>query len=271
MAGRDAADLEELQRLLQRLDQELAQSPAKAAQARGVAARSGVTRQSPKAVAPRTIPVAGALGVVASVGIIALLFLAVRGHGFIGFQATSKQGAPSQPPMPGGQRLALIADTAALQLETALPLRAQPAIARSVTEASGAGEVATSALAVPEAATDHSIDAASPDLKPDTGMQAEPGASALDQLDASQLLQRGLVMLSRGNVRAAQLLLERAADLGSGEAAFALATTYDGAPGAPRPGSEVRPNADQALRWYARARELGAKDAGKRLTELGSR
>lgn len=260
MAGRDTADLEELQRLLQRLDAELAQSPAKAVQAPRDSARVGVVTQSHKAVAPRKIAVAGAVSAVASMGIVTLLFLAARGQGSIGFQPSSKQDAPSQPQ--AGQRLALIADTAALQLEAALPLRAQPAIARNLMETSVEGDATASALAAPEAATDHSV-AASPDMKPDAG--------TLAKLDASQLLHRGRIMLSRHNVRAAQLLLERAADLGSGEAAFALATTYDDAPGAPRQGPEVRPNADLALRWYALAQELGVKDAGKRLTELKNR
>ncbi len=91
---------------------------------------------------------------------------------------------------------------------------------------------------------------------------------ALTELDALQLLRRGLNMLSSGNVAAAQLLLERAADLGSGDAALALATTYDGAPGAPRRGSAVRPNVDLALRWYERAAALGVEGAQKRLAEL---
>jgi outer membrane biosynthesis protein TonB len=94
---------------------------------------------------------------------------------------------------------------------------------------------------------------------------------ALTELDALQLLRRGLNMLSSGNVGAAQLLLERAANLGSGDAAYVLATTYDGAPGAPRSGPAVRPNVDLALRWYERAQALGVADAQKRLSALKKR
>ena len=91
---------------------------------------------------------------------------------------------------------------------------------------------------------------------------------SLAALDASQFLRRGLNMLDSGNVSAAQLLLERAAELGNGQAAFALATTYDGAPGAPRSASTVRPNVELAWRWYERAQELGVEGAGRRLDEL---
>jgi hypothetical protein len=93
-------------------------------------------------------------------------------------------------------------------------------------------------------------------------------SQTLAALDASQYLRRGLNMLDSGNVSAAQLLLERGAELGNGQAAFALATTYDGAPGAPRNASTVRPNVELAWRWYERAQELGVEAAGKRLDEL---
>ena len=106
-------------------------------------------------------------------------------------------------------------------------------------------------------------------MKPEEPVAPDATREALAELDASQFLRRGLLMLDGGSVGAAQLLLERAAELGSGDAAFALATTYDGAPGAPRrTAAAARPNADLAMRWYARAEELGVAEARKRISEL---
>ncbi len=53
--------------------------------------------------------------------------------------------------------------------------------------------------------------------------------------------------------------------------AFALATTYDGAPGAPGSGPAVRPNVELALRGGTSGpQELGVEDAQKRLRTKGS-
>jgi hypothetical protein len=111
-------------------------------------------------------------------------------------------------------------------------------------------------------------EAASQEPAPEPMPANKTDGQTLAALDASQFLHRGLNMLDSGNVSTAQLLLERAAELGNGQAAFALATTYDGAPGAPRSGSAVRPNVELAWRWYERAQELGIEGAQKRLDEL---
>jgi TPR repeat protein len=83
------------------------------------------------------------------------------------------------------------------------------------------------------------------------------------------LLRRGDAMLATGDVGAARLLFERAAEAGSARAATATGKTYDpnvllqaGAVG-------VAGDPDQAAQWYRRAIVLGDKSAESWLRRLG--
>lgn len=164
------------------------------------------------------------------------------------------------PKAPEGHQTVAAAPTHGPPMEAATPLETGPAETGSTEGAEPPPEQAAPKEAVSE---DTSIST------PQGGSAASStDGQALAALDATQFLRRGLNMLASGNVSAAQLLLQRSAELGNGEAAYALATTYDGAPGAPRSGSAVRPNSDLAWRWYERAQELGVADARKRLDEL---
>ena len=85
------------------------------------------------------------------------------------------------------------------------------------------------------------------------------------------LLSRGNDQLQHGNVAAARLYYQRAADTGLAQAALALASTYD-------PDELVRlsvvgtqPDRELARRWYERARELGAPEAERRLKRLSAK
>jgi len=87
---------------------------------------------------------------------------------------------------------------------------------------------------------------------------------------AQRFLQKGNGALAQGLVAPARLLFERAADLGLGQAAMALAETYDPAVLGARPHLRgVQPDLDQARRWYERARTSGVAAAAERLRRLG--
>jgi TPR repeat protein len=102
-----------------------------------------------------------------------------------------------------------------------------------------------------------------------------PGGSdstgpATDQTAAKDLLAQGNRLVERGEIVAARSVYQRAAEMGSGEAALALGSTYDpnrlwslGALG--MVGSK-----DRARHWYARADELGHTEAKGRLRLLGN-
>ncbi len=87
------------------------------------------------------------------------------------------------------------------------------------------------------------------------------------------LLQRGDAALAIGDVTAARLLYERAANAGSAEAAIALGKTYDirFLPETGVRGSTA--NKDLAARWYRRAADLGDRRGDELLLRVadGSR
>jgi hypothetical protein len=91
-----------------------------------------------------------------------------------------------------------------------------------------------------------------------------------DRGQALRLLGRGNDKLAQGNVSAARVLYQRAAEAGLADAAFAFAATYD-------PDELVRirtvgmqPDREMACRWYEQARELGATEAEIRLKRLSA-
>jgi hypothetical protein len=87
---------------------------------------------------------------------------------------------------------------------------------------------------------------------------------------ALKLKEKGDDQLAQGLVAPARLLYERAAELGLAQAAMALAATYDEAELTSPNLRGVSPDANEAKRWYERARQLGAGDADQRLRRLGA-
>lgn len=98
---------------------------------------------------------------------------------------------------------------------------------------------------------------------------AEGKAVKTDEVAAKQLMSRADVLLKRGDVVAARTVYERAAELGSAEAALALGATYDpnrlwflGVLG-------MVGNTERARQWYTRADQLGHPDAKEWMKALG--
>jgi hypothetical protein len=95
-----------------------------------------------------------------------------------------------------------------------------------------------------------------------------PNGAELDETALKQLVRQGDQLLTRGEVVAARALYERAAAMGSAQAALALGSTYDprrlwslGVFGMPS-------NKDRARQWYQRADELGHPEAKARISGL---
>jgi TPR repeat protein len=84
------------------------------------------------------------------------------------------------------------------------------------------------------------------------------------------LLSRASDMLALGDLSAARLLYQRAAALGSGQAATALGRTYDPAYLAAMKATGIRPDRTAAAAWYRKGAALGDPEAAERLTSLGS-
>jgi hypothetical protein len=95
------------------------------------------------------------------------------------------------------------------------------------------------------------------------------GLSGQDLADAESLLKRGMDALENGRVEIARQFYVRAAEKGLAAAAMRLASTYDPAELGRLRAQGVVPDLAQARKWYERARELGAPEAGERLARLG--
>ena len=105
---------------------------------------------------------------------------------------------------------------------------------------------------------------------------AEPRAPAptttpQDRERAQRLMMKGDAQLEDGNVSAARLLYERAAEAGLAQAAMALAATFDAAEFARLKLRGVEADPKEARRWYERARQLGAAGADERLRRIGTK
>ena len=101
---------------------------------------------------------------------------------------------------------------------------------------------------------------------------AQEGGTALrlDSEEITALIDRGSDLLKSGDLASARLVLRRAAEAGSAEAALKLGSTFDptfiqqlGVIG-------VAPDVARARQWYERAVELGSDAAAQRLADLKS-
>jgi hypothetical protein len=103
---------------------------------------------------------------------------------------------------------------------------------------------------------------AAPALQP-----AAPGTRRIDSDEVTGILKRAKSLLAMGDIFAARLLLERAADV-EGEAALMLGTTYDPAVVGNQDMRSITPDPAMARQWYQKAAELGSSDARRRLSQL---
>lgn len=99
---------------------------------------------------------------------------------------------------------------------------------------------------------------------------SRPAATPEDRERAGRLFQKGEEHMAEGNISAARLMFERAADAGLAKAAMALAATFDVAELSRLSVRGIQPDPKLARRWYERALELGDREAEMRLRRLGS-
>ena len=87
---------------------------------------------------------------------------------------------------------------------------------------------------------------------------------------ALRLIKRGDEQLTEGGIAQARLLYERAAEAGLAQGAMSMAATYDAAELGRLGVRGLQPDRATAMRWYERARQLGAAEAEQRLRRLGA-
>lgn len=88
--------------------------------------------------------------------------------------------------------------------------------------------------------------------------------------EIATMLKRGEALFEEGDISSARLLLQRAAEGGSEQAAMALAASFD--PGVMKNLGVrgVEADVEKARHWYEMARQYGSKEAPKRLESLAS-
>jgi hypothetical protein len=119
-------------------------------------------------------------------------------------------------------------------------------------------------LAAPpaEAAPSTKSTAAAPAAQMPEAVPPAPSAGPLlSGPEIVALVARGDALFGKGDLAAARLLYERAADAGDGQAAVRLGETFDPVFLDHAHLSGVRGDSDTAMSWYRRARDLGAADA----------
>ena len=89
-----------------------------------------------------------------------------------------------------------------------------------------------------------------------------------EQLDF--LVKRGVGLITEGDIGAARILLQRAAEARDARAAFALGATYDPIMLTMLQARGVTADARVALDWYKKASEFGSHEASQRLNVLAA-
>jgi hypothetical protein len=107
-------------------------------------------------------------------------------------------------------------------------------------------------------------EAAQPSANP---LSSDNRTVLIDSDEIATLLKRGKEALTDGDLAAARLLLRRAADGGSAEAAFALGTTFDPAALRKLHAIGAEPDAAKAREWYEKAAQLGSPAASEKLAK----
>jgi hypothetical protein len=93
--------------------------------------------------------------------------------------------------------------------------------------------------------------------------------SADDASEIAAKMKIGAELMATGDVTAARMMFERAAEAGEAAAAFALAETYDPAVlRSLRLRGGIAPDVALARRWYEKARDLGSIAAPERIVRL---
>jgi hypothetical protein len=97
-----------------------------------------------------------------------------------------------------------------------------------------------------------------------------PMPPQIDRAQLDFLVKRGVGLITEGDIAAARLLLQRAAEAHDARAAFALGATYDPIMLTMLQARGVTADARVALDWYKKASDFGSHEASQRLNVLAA-
>jgi hypothetical protein len=138
-------------------------------------------------------------------------------------------------------------------------IKGDQAVVRSVAAPSAAAPAPSATPSAPSVAPSAAAQPAPPVALP---------ARRLNPDELGALMKRANGLLAIGDIAAARLLLERAADAQEADAALLLARTYDPLVLGTKDARAIIPDPAQARIWYRRAAELGSQHAQQRLTQM---
>jgi hypothetical protein len=99
-------------------------------------------------------------------------------------------------------------------------------------------------------------------VSPPLPVALPPKPAAFRAEEVALMVERGRVLFEAGDVAAARLFFRRAANAGEAAAAFAMGATYDPDVLAQRFIRGIEANAEEAQRWYQKAREMSLPATG---------
>jgi len=127
-------------------------------------------------------------------------------------------------------------------------------------------EKAAKATAAPAGSFDSPTSATRQEIQ---GRAPSPRTVPDNRAELLVLLDKGMESFRLGNILHARQFYLRAAEKGLAEGAFALAATYDPVElSRMKTVVGVTPDAELAMKWYEKARQLGSPDAAARLAAL---
>ena len=191
------------------------------------------------------------------------------------------QGEAAPPPAPPPQRVAAVAapEPRIAAPEAQAVYRSRPAEAAAAAPAVAAAPAKPAEMAYNSQPSREDIQAAyqsamkggqvaavAPVAPPP--QPAAPAARRMDPDELAGLLKRARSLLAVGDIPAARLLLERAADAQEAEAALMLGTTYDPLVIGNQDMRSIAPDPAMARQWYQKAAALGSADARRRLSQI---
>ena len=209
--------------------------------------------------------VTGLLALSAAAAILALVSVDSTRAVIVNAKASLANAAPA--PFGGAQQ---DATPPALRVAAVQPANAEPAAAPDA----AARRIQPGALASASPSRDEIAAAYQTAIKgrvvpiePATA-EAAPPARRIDPDELAALLKRARGLLAIGDITAARLLLERAADAEAADAALMLAGTYDPQVLGTRDMRSITPDPAIARLWYQKAAQLGSPDARRRLSQI---
>ena len=205
-----------------------------------------------------------------------IILVAAAGAGIVGYLWGS--APPAKPP-----QFALAADQDILQPKSSAPAANPKAANPKASNLDSEPRRAATGLAhadarngengvIPAGIVQHVVP---PATEPRTVLSppaAQPGKSPPQRGDADEIalmMKNGAELMANGDIAAARMMFQRAAEAGEAKAAFSLAETYDplvlrklGARGA------ITADIAMAQSWYEKARDMGSTVAPERIVRL---